>query len=393
MAAAPCPIASNAHEKRLIFVDALRVSAILFVIIHHAAQAYGPTRGFWPVHDRAQSEWFAPFYTANSAFAMGLMFLLAGYFVPPSFERKGARRFLRERWTRIGVPLAGLVLLVHLPAAYLISGRPPLQDFIHALYEKGWQPIYLHLWFVAHLLLYTVAYVAWRQFFARSAQTRSSQPPPGFVAVVGFVLALALVTFLVRIWYPIDRWVPFLWIMPAEHAHVPQYMALFGAGIVAFHGDWFRRMRTDPGIAWLAIGVIASVGIYLAYAFGAWRELMASGGLNLSSFIRSFWETVIAVGLSIGLIVAFRNLFDRPSGLLSAMAAASFGAYILHPVIVVTLQQAIADFAMPAFAKFALVSLLGSALAFALARLSGNLPGVRLVLGTTPPDTPQLSPG
>src|SRR6516164_5343891 len=85
-------------DKRLAFIDALRVAAIVFVIIHHAAQAYGPTGGFWPVHDRAQSVWFAPFYTANAAFGMGLMFLLAGYFVPPSCDRKGARRFIKGRW-------------------------------------------------------------------------------------------------------------------------------------------------------------------------------------------------------------------------------------------------------------------------------------------------------
>jgi hypothetical protein len=28
-------------EKRLVFIDALRVAAIAFVIVHHAAQAYG----------------------------------------------------------------------------------------------------------------------------------------------------------------------------------------------------------------------------------------------------------------------------------------------------------------------------------------------------------------
>jgi peptidoglycan/LPS O-acetylase OafA/YrhL len=124
-------MASHAYEedeKRLVFIDALRVAAIVFVIIHHAAQAYGPTGGFWPVHDRAQSDWFAPFYTANAAFGMGLMFLLAGYFVPPSYDRKGTRPFLRGRWRRIGIPLASLVLLVHLPVVYLVAGRPtPLQ--------------------------------------------------------------------------------------------------------------------------------------------------------------------------------------------------------------------------------------------------------------------------
>jgi hypothetical protein len=42
--------------------------------------------------------------------------------------------------------------------------------------------------------------------------------------------------------------------------------------------------------------------------------------------------SLIAVGLSVGLIVAFRELFDRSNRLLKMMAAASFGAYILHPL-------------------------------------------------------------
>ena len=95
----------------MIFIDVLRVAAVAFVIIHHAAQAYGPTAGFWPVHDRAQSGWFAPFYTANAAFGMGLLFLVAGYFTAASYERKGLRRFVSERWARIGVPLVSLVVL------------------------------------------------------------------------------------------------------------------------------------------------------------------------------------------------------------------------------------------------------------------------------------------
>jgi glucans biosynthesis protein C len=113
----PLPHASRGRNQRLIYIDGLRVATIVFVIVHHAAQAYGPTGGFWPVHDRAQSAWFLPFYTANAAFGMGLLFLLAGYFVPGSYERKGARGFLEGRWTRIGIPLVSLALLVHLPAA------------------------------------------------------------------------------------------------------------------------------------------------------------------------------------------------------------------------------------------------------------------------------------
>jgi glucans biosynthesis protein C len=367
-------------EKRLVFIDALRVAAIAFVIVHHAAQAYGPTGGFWPVHDRAQSSWFTPFYTANAAFGMGLMFLLAGYFVPPSYDRKGARLFLTGRWLRIGIPLAVLVLLVHLPVAYLIGGAPRPLQFLISLYERGWQPIYLHLWFVAHLLLYCFAYAAMRRI-SESPVDAPKLPLPNHAAIGSFIAALALVTWIVRIWYPVDKWVPFLWVLPAEPAHLPQYIAFFAAGVVAYRGDWFRRMSTTDGLIWLAVGMIASGGIYVAYAFGWWK--MAPGGLGLESLMRSSWETVIAVGLSTGLIIAFRELFDRPNRLLKVMAAASFGAYILHPAIVVALQAAIADVTLAVFAKFAVVSLLGTAAAFTLAHLAGQVPGIRAVVGAT----------
>jgi peptidoglycan/LPS O-acetylase OafA/YrhL len=380
-ATAHVPIAcADHHPQRLIFIDALRVSAIILVIVHHAAQAYGPTGGFWPVHDHAQSDWFKPFYTANAAFGMGLMFLLAGYFVPPSLDRKGPWRFLLARWMRIGIPLASVVLFVQLPAAYLLAGRPPWPEFIHGLYERGWQPIYLHLWFVAQLLLYSAAYVALHGVVV--GLHRDHWPPPGHLAIVGFTLVLALITAVVRIWYPIDKWVPFLWIMPAEPAHLPQYVTFFAAGIVAHRGNWFRDMPTRTGLIWLAIGMIASAGIYLGWAFLPWRDVMATGGLSVSSLIRSSWESLIAVSLSVGLIVAFRELFDRPNRLLAAAAAASFGAYIIHPPIVVVAQMAMQGFALPALVKFVVVSLVGSALAFALAHLSSKVPGLRTILGT-----------
>jgi glucans biosynthesis protein C len=140
-------------------------------------------------------------------------------------------------------------------------------------------------------------------------------------------------------------------------------------------------MSTTDGLIWLAVGMIASGGIYVAYAFGWWK--MAPGGLGLESLMRSSWETVIAVGLSTGLIIAFRELFDRPNRLLKVMAAASFGAYILHPAIVVALQAAIADVTLAVFAKFAVVSLLGTAAAFTLAHLAGQVPGIRAVVGAT----------
>ena len=204
---------------------------------------------------------------------------------------------------------------------------------------------------------------------------------PSHADIGFFIAALALVTWIVRIWYPVDKWVPFLWVMPAEPAHLPQYMAFFAVGVVAYRGDWFHKMSTTDGLIWLAVGMIASGGIYVAYAFGWWK--MAPGGLGLESLMRSSWETVIAVGLSTGLIVAFRELFKHSDRLLKTVAAASFGAYILHPWIVVPPQTAMLNIPLAAFSKFAIVSLLGTVAAFAVAYLAGKVPGIRAALGAT----------
>ncbi|WP_181923822.1 hypothetical protein [Streptomyces inhibens] len=42
---------------------------------------------------------------------MGFFFMIAGYFTPASYDRKGARPFLRDCLKRLGVPLLAFLLL------------------------------------------------------------------------------------------------------------------------------------------------------------------------------------------------------------------------------------------------------------------------------------------
>jgi hypothetical protein len=123
-------------------------------------------------------------------------------------------------------------------------------------------------------------------------------------------------------------------------------------------------------MTWLSVGIIAAAGVYVAHPIGVWDKVMGIGGLTLSSLVRSTWETMICVGLSVGLIVLFREVFHRSHWLLVAMAAASFAAYILHLAIVIAAQAAIEGLALPAIIKFALVAVSATILAFGLAHLS-----------------------
>jgi peptidoglycan/LPS O-acetylase OafA/YrhL len=364
-----------------VFADALRVAVIVFVVVHHAAQAYGPTGGAWPVHAHDQCPWLRPFYAVNAAFGLGVLFLLAGYFVPRSCDRKGPLRFLEERWARIGVPLLVFAIGVHLPVLYLFGSRPPLGALFRWLYQQGWQPLYAHLWFLGHLLLYSAAYAAWQ------ASTRAERPsrawsPPGHLAIFSFVLALSLVTWVVRVAYPVDKWVPLFWLVPAEPAHLPSYVTLFALGTAAYRGDWLRRIPARVGMTWLGVGLVASAGAYVVYGLGSWDDLIAPGGLDLRSLVFSAWESLLCVSMTVGLVVFFRETFHRENRPLAAMAKDSYAAYMLHLAIVVALQAAIAGLHLPPLVKLALVAVLGVALAFGVAHLSRKVPGVRVILGT-----------
>jgi len=233
------------------------------------------------------------------------------------------------------------------------------------------------MWFVADLLLFTLAYVAWRAWRG-APRTRLDPAVPGHRALVVYVLALGLVTALVRVRYPVDRWVT--WLVPSELAHLPQYLTLFALGIVASHGAWFDRLPRRTGLAWFAVGVAGSLAFLVAVALRWPNPLIAMGGWKLGNPIWSLWEACICVGFSVGLVVAFRELVRRPSARVARFAENSYAVYIVHVPIVVALQSALLRCSLPLAAKFLLATGMGIALSFGLAALLRRSAIVRRVL-------------
>ena len=381
-------VKDQSGQSRLYFVDSLRFALVILVVAHHAGQPYGPTGGDWPVTDPANLNWLGSFFAVNAAFFMGLLFLLAGYFVPQSYDRKGSGAFLKGRWQRIGIPLVTLVLFVHIPLVYSVDEESSsFGEFMGNAYANGLQEVYIHLWFLGHLLLYSMIYVVWRRFSdPRGSRGAKPWPVPNHVAIIGFIVVLAVVSWAVRISYPIDEWVPLFGFLATEPAHLPQYVGLFGVGVVAYRGDWLRKLPTSTGMTWLGVGVAAAAALYAMRAFAPnrWNDLVETGGANVGSLIYSTWEAVICAGLCAGLIVLFRERFNGTNRFLAAMAAASMAAYILHWMMVVGLQTGLEGLEWPGLAKFGLVTVVGVILAFGIGHLSQRIPGLRVILGTKP---------
>jgi hypothetical protein len=348
---APPRIAEPARVRtaRLEYLDALKVGLTVLVIAHHAGQPYGPTGGAWPIFDPRQAGILSPFFAVNAAFFMGLFFLISAYFLPASFDRKGPAQFLKDRGLRLGIPL-------------VIVGVT-----IGALDQHSFEPA--HMWFVAHLLVYAGLYAAWRGLNL----PHISLPTPSNRAILGYAIALSVVTTVVRLaGFPQDRWVTILGVVPVEVAHLPQYASLFAFGLIAARSGWLTSLPTRTGMLWLGVGLVLAALRYAWY-------LVTGGGPG--GVLWSIWESFLCVGLCVGLPVLFRenaHLFGRR---MRALAPNAYGAYVIHVLpIVVGLQFALANVDLDPFVKFLLVTLMGVPLSFALTAALRRMRAVRAVL-------------
>ncbi|WP_343116420.1 acyltransferase [Ostreiculturibacter nitratireducens] len=366
---------SATPSERLHFVQWLRVFLTSLVIAHHAGQPYGPTGGEWPVSDPANTGILGAFFGINAAFFMGFFFLISGYFTEASFDRKGPAAFLKARLVRLGIPLLVFTGILFPITVYAFSQPPKsfsaflIQDYFGRL-DLEFGP----LWFVAHLLLYAVLYAAWR-LVAPAPRPDHGPPPLGLGVILGYALALALVSVFVRTIYPQDAWVRLFWLIPAEPAHLPQYASLFVIGIVAARVRWFTEL---PGRTASAVFLIGLAALFLAGLFD-YGVLPLPGFLDMN-LIWGFFEAFVCVGMILGLLALFRRFLDRPGPWLTRLEGNVYGAYLIHVFIVVALQISIVDLALTALAKFAIVSAAAIVISFALTAALRRIPPVRAVI-------------
>ena len=91
------------EKPRLLFIDNLRVAMITLVIMVHLSITYGGVGNWYYSEDRAEMPSIVLLTWHNAAiqaFFMGLLFLIAAYFTPASYDRKGPTRFLKDRFLR-----------------------------------------------------------------------------------------------------------------------------------------------------------------------------------------------------------------------------------------------------------------------------------------------------
>src|SRR5690606_22230927 len=136
----------------------------------HAALGYGTIPGWFYVEPPADASavLLDVLVVLDQAFFMGAFFLISALFVPGSYDRKGAGRFLTDRLLRLGVPLVFWLLVLRPLVTVDRFARERAAAAQQGVDLPYWQ-FSLHsinpgpMWFVGVLLVFSALYVLWRQ--------------------------------------------------------------------------------------------------------------------------------------------------------------------------------------------------------------------------------------
>lgn len=378
------------EKARLFFIDNLRILLITLVIMQHLSITYGGPGGwYYNEVEPDQISFIALCWhnATNQAYFMGFLFLIAGYFTPGSYDRKGPRRFLKDRLLRMGIPMLCYDFVIGPLTVYPLIRTGAWDDY--ASYSNYLAQYYTSfhigtgpLWFVETLLIFAAFYMLWRRFSrpVTPPDTRDDKIPSNWHIAV-FALFVGAISFTVRIWLPVG------WSFGPLNLQFPfftQYICMFVVGIHAYRRNWLLRIPDGMGKLWLCIAVVLIVicfpALFVLGGAGSGETDAFMGGLHWQCFAYSIWEQFVCVAVIIALLVLFRKRFNRQGALTKAMSDSSYTAYIIHTPVIILFALAVRNITLYPLLKFVLVVPIAVTLSFGLANVIRKLPLARKIL-------------
>lgn len=389
---------STVSTERRHDLDALRVFGCYLLFLFHVGMVFNPAP-FFHVRNDESSVAFLILCGFIGLWHMPLLFLLAGWSAAASLRTRGVRNFLRERGSKLVVPLvAGCVVLV--PAIKYLELRSG-QDLNHRglfvteevqMSMRSVLPVDLpravtfdesfvaflptfftdldrftwsHLWFLAYLLTFTLVLLP---LLAPWSRRQPSRDRPSRVWVYLPILPLALIQITLR-----ERF-PGPYNLYADWANVSFFATFLVSGFALSMAPGLEERLREEWRRLLALG-LAATSVLLAAVLGAFE----SAPIVLAGTAVAGWCFVAA------LLGCVRGRVDHSSALLRYLAESAFPIYVLHQVVVVVLAAGIVQLPLGILAKFVLLLTASVAVTLAVYHFGVRPFGAtRLLIGMKP---------
>ncbi len=371
-------------KERNTYIDNIRVYLTILVILHHAAVTYGGPGSWYYTEEntsRLTGILLTLFVATNQAFFMGFFFFLSSLFIPSSYSRKGPTQFMLDRLKRLGIPLIFYSLVLAPVTIYLMlkfSEGATYSFMEYYMSRSNWIELGV-LWFTAALLVFTTCY--WLYKKSTSGNNPAPLPFPSNRTIFFFALALGVISFLVRIAFPVG-WT--LKPLGFQLGHFTQYIALFIIGIIAYQNNWLTSITYRKGIQWLRVALIL---LFVGFPFMfVVKEVTHSplsdfqGGINWTSLISSVWEQLMGVSLVMAFLGIGKAKWNQERPLLTTMARSAYAVYIIHPLVLVSVSLLMMNVALAPGLKFLITGTISVVISFLVGQVLVKVPWVRDVV-------------
>lgn len=389
------PSSPRHHEPRRLDVDNLRALAVLLLVPFHTARLFDVQP--WHMKDATAPYWSAELVLrVIGLWQMPLLFLLAGMSAAWALQHRSTRTFLRERASRLLLPL-GFGMLVLVPPQVWVERVSPqarlrqspidftggyldfLPQAFGCCYPAGnlsWH----HLWFLPYLFFYAVVVAVLARGAALPVLAAWVAAAPWRLLLPG--LLLVAIELVLRPHFPSTHDLIADW---GDHAHY-LFLVLFGWWL-ARHAALDRAVLVARHC--LAGAAVVGVAVWLAVlpevrgGFGMIADLpwAARHGVRVGAE----WLALLAM---LGLA---RRWLDRTLPGLAGFAPLSLAFYMLHQTIVVVLGWALDDWSGGPLAKAVAITAAALLLSVAGAALVARTSWLRPLFGMAP--GPALRPG
>jgi uncharacterized protein (DUF2147 family)/fucose 4-O-acetylase-like acetyltransferase len=349
-------------------IDALRIGATYLLFVFHTAMVFNPAPFY---HIRNDDLSFVMLIVCGfiSLWHMPLFFLLAGWATHASLQRRGRVGYVRERISKLFIPLiAGIILFG--PAIKFLELRsgldlshtglrvaPALQESFRVVIPSGlgvappfnetfleFLPTFFtrlerfswsHLWFVAYLFTFSLVFVAFLPWLARQV-ARLTRARAWLVYVP--IVPLALIQLTLR-----ERW-PGIQNLYNDWANVAYYTTYFLAGFVAGAQPRLERAARAESRRALIIGLAATTILLLAVL----KVVTATWVVLAGSAVAGWCLNIAILGLGERLRRGLGNA-------LPYLRESAFPVYILHQAAIVVPGYFLIQLPLGIPAKFLLV--------------------------------------
>lgn len=344
-------------SHRLYFLDNLRAFVIMLVIVLHASMTYmlyAPP--WWYVLDTQNSLFFTLLVLLLDVPIMLIMFFIAGYFALPSLQKKGSGVFLRDKFIRIGAPWVFGALFLAPPTAYMtyFSRHVPMgylefwrTDFWSKLYQ---QSVY---WFLGVLL---AMFCALSLAHHLSRGVRESKPVvarPSWTLFASFGGLMTLGFLTMNLFFPLDQW-SHNYLFVYQPVRLPLYIGYFVLGIYASQRGWFTANGYQPRLMPWSVGCLLAGILYLGFRLAMAATLTTVfGKIGVAILFNALCLTALMAGAAV-----FQRHVNGAGWFWKHQAAASFGIYYVHPLILYPLAYVFVGISLPLFFKAFLLMLL-----------------------------------